>query len=61
MWRGVAAVAALATRARSVRETVRVGLAWGAGHAVTLFAALVSILIRETRGRDAVAVEGVPA
>ncbi len=34
---------------------------WIVSFAVTLFAALVSILIRETRGRDAVAVEGVPA
>jgi len=33
----VAAVASLATRNRSVAETVRQGVAWGAGHALTLF------------------------
>lgn len=33
----VAAVASLATRNRSVGETTRQGLAWGAGHALTLF------------------------
>ena len=33
----VAAVASLATRNRSVGETARQGIAWGAGHALTLF------------------------
>ncbi len=55
----IAAVATLATQARSVRETVRVGLAWGAGHAVTLFAAagVVIALDLEESGRIAVAFE----
>ena len=33
----VAAVASLATRNRSVRDTVRQGVSWGLGHALTLF------------------------
>ena len=33
----VAAVASLATRNRSIRETVRQGVSWGLGHALTLF------------------------
>jgi ABC-type nickel/cobalt efflux system permease component RcnA len=33
----VAAVAALATRSRSVRHTVWQGIAWGTGHTLTLF------------------------
>ncbi len=55
----IAAVAALATRARSVRETVRVGLAWGAGHAVTLFAAAGAVIAvdLEDSGRIAIAFE----
>lgn len=32
----VAAVASLASRSRSVRETVKVGVAWGLGHTLTL-------------------------
>lgn len=32
----VAAVASLATRSRSLRDTVRVGVVWGAGHALVL-------------------------
>mgnify|MGYP001817249390 CR=1 FL=1 len=33
----IAAVASLATRNRSVKETVRQGVSWGLGHALTLF------------------------
>ena len=33
----LAAVAALATRAESVRRTMRLGMTWGVGHTVTLF------------------------
>ena len=40
----IAAVATLATRTRSVAETVRVGLAWGAGHALMLFAVCLMVL-----------------
>ena len=41
----VAAVAALATRARSIRETVKTGVAWGIGHTVTLFAVCAVIIV----------------
>ncbi|MBT3553829.1 MAG: urease accessory protein [Rhodospirillaceae bacterium] len=34
----VAAVAALATGSRGARQTLRLGLAWGAGHTLTIFA-----------------------
>ena len=33
----LAAVAALATRAHSLRETVKLGVSWGMGHTLTLF------------------------
>ncbi len=33
----IAAVASLATRNRSVKETVKQGVTWGLGHAITLF------------------------
>ena len=52
----IAAVATLATRARSVRETVRVGLAWGAGHAVTLFAAAGTVIAVDLEGSEHIAV-----
>ena len=55
----IAAVAALATRVRSVGEIVRVGLSWGVGHGLALFAAtsVVFIVDFEESGRLAVAFE----
>jgi high-affinity nickel permease len=41
----VAAVAALATRSRSMKETVKTGIAWGIGHTVTLFAVCAVIIL----------------
>ena len=41
----VAAVASLATHTRSVRETTRLGLAWGMGHTVTLFVIGSTVLL----------------
>ena len=40
----LAAVATLAVRSRSGAETVRVGLAWGLGHALTLFTVGAAVL-----------------
>jgi ABC-type nickel/cobalt efflux system permease component RcnA len=40
----VAAVATLASRTRSARETVRVGMAWGVGHALTLLTVCLFVL-----------------
>ncbi len=41
----VAAVATLATRSRSVPETLRLGVAWGLGHTVTLFVVGTIVLL----------------
>ncbi len=40
----IAAVASLATRSRSPGETMRMGLAWGLGHAVTLLVVCTLVL-----------------
>ncbi len=55
----IAAVVALATRVRSVGEIVQVGLSWGVGHGLALFAAtsVVFIVDFEESGRLAVAFE----
>ena len=41
----VAAVASLAARSASSRETVRLGVAWGVGHTLTLLAVSVAVLL----------------
>ncbi len=40
----IAAVASLTARARGLREALRIGLAWGLGHTLTLFAAGLLVL-----------------
>jgi hypothetical protein len=52
----IAAVAALATRVRSVRETVRVGFAWGVGHAFALFAAAAVVIALDFEDSGSLAV-----
>ncbi|HFD80435.1 MAG TPA: urease accessory protein [Gammaproteobacteria bacterium] len=44
----VAAVASLATRSASVRETIRQGAVWGLGHTLTLFAFGSVVLLMDT-------------
>jgi ABC-type nickel/cobalt efflux system permease component RcnA len=44
----VAAVASLATNSRSVRDTTRLGLAWGMGHTVTLFVIGSAVLLMDS-------------
>lgn len=44
----VAAVATLATRSRSVAESVRQGAAWGIGHTLTLFLFGSAVLLMDT-------------
>jgi hypothetical protein len=44
----VAAVASLATRARRPGETLRMGIAWGVGHTLTLFLFGAVVLILQT-------------
>lgn len=43
----VAAVASLATRSHSVRETTRLGIAWGMGHTLTLFVVGSAVLLMD--------------
>ena len=45
----VAAVASLATRSRSRRETARLGIFWGLGHTVTIFLVGGSVIIAGTQ------------
>lgn len=44
----VAAVASLATRSRGLAGTLRLGLAWGAGHSLTLLMVGAAVLLVET-------------
>ena len=48
----IAAVASLATRARSTREIVRVSAAWGFGHALTLVLFGSMVIARRTPQRS---------
>lgn len=51
----VAAVASLATRSRSVKETTRLGIAWGMGHTVTLFVIGSAVLMMDSLVPETVA------
>ena len=51
----VAAVASLATRSHSVRETTRLGIAWGMGHTVTLFVIGSAVLLMDNLVPETVA------
>jgi ABC-type nickel/cobalt efflux system permease component RcnA len=44
----VAAVSSLATRAHSVRDTIRQGTAWGIGHTLTLFGIGTLVILLDT-------------
>jgi ABC-type nickel/cobalt efflux system permease component RcnA len=51
----VAAVASLATRSRGVKETTRLGIAWGLGHTVTLFVIGTAVLLMDSLVPETVA------
>lgn len=51
----VAAVASLATRSRSVKETTRLGIAWGMGHTLTLFVIGSAVLLMDNLVPETVA------
>ena len=51
----VAAVASLATRSRSMRETTRLGIAWGMGHTLTLFIIGSAVLLMDNLVPETVA------
>lgn len=51
----VAAVASLATRSLGLRETTKLGVAWGMGHTITLFAIGSAVLLMDTLVPETVA------
>ncbi len=51
----VAAVAVLATRARSIKQAVPLGIMWGVGHTLTLFALGGTVLLMDTVVPDSLA------